>query len=88
MTLVQLLEQCVASGAGWQLSGGIGANGVPFATALVGVKDERNPDAKHIHSIKTRSGVPVPAAEALEEALTELMGKMLMAKIGAGNADR
>lgn len=74
MTLEQLIEQCTARGLRWQIEGGAkGMNGLPFVAAVVYVPDSKPP----IMAMRTRAGVPVEAAiEALESALTEVVGKI------------
>ena len=82
MTLDKLIEQCVARGLTWQLDGGAkGMNGLPFVTALVYAPDSTPP----IMAMRTRSGTPVAAAiEALESALTEVVGRLEMGRHAQG----
>lgn len=72
MTVDQLIEQCVARGLAWQLQGSIGPNRIPFVTATVYAPDTRPPTM----AMQTRSGLPVPAAVALEQALAEVVGRL------------
>ena len=86
MTLVAVIEQLTTRGLQWQLEGGTGMNGVPFCTALVMAPSDEPGHISKAHAMVTRSGVPAPAAEALETAMARVVGALEV--WSSGNADR